>query len=269
MTVRDFLDGQWLPAIESTVRSLTFTQYRSVVRLRLVPALGHLRLQQLGPGHVNTVYRELEQQGLSVATRRSHAVLHRALRDAVRWGLLVRNPATDPPAQARARWRRGQQRARPLPRARLATTVCIHSGVSPPRRACAAGSSWASSGAHLNLDGARISNSSSNSSPREAVSRWDRRNQPRSRRTVALDEENGSLILRDHREAQLLRACPTASDAYVDHDLVFADELGGPIHPQRLTEWFGNHQQGSWHSNWNIARTPSYGCDTRPDERDS
>jgi integrase len=25
---------------------------------------------------------------------------------------------------------------------------------------------------------------------------------------------------------------------YDDHDLVFADEIGQPIHPQRITEWF-------------------------------
>lgn len=29
--------------------------------------------------------------------------------------------------------------------------------------------------------------------------------------------------------------------AYEGHDLVFADELGRPIHPQRLTEWFSRH----------------------------
>jgi integrase len=32
-----------------------------------------------------------------------------------------------------------------------------------------------------------------------------------------------------------------AADAYRDQDLVFADELGGLIHPQRLTQWFGEH----------------------------
>jgi integrase len=26
---------------------------------------------------------------------------------------------------------------------------------------------------------------------------------------------------------------------------VFADELGGPIHPQRLTQWFGEHRKAA------------------------
>ncbi len=105
-TLTNFLNGEWLPAVESTVRPLTFTQYRSVVRLRILPTLGHLRLQALTGGHVNALYRELEQAGLAVATRRqTHAVLHRALRDAVRWGRLVRNPAdmADPRRRSHAR----------------------------------------------------------------------------------------------------------------------------------------------------------------------
>jgi integrase len=43
--------------------------------------------------------------------------------------------------------------------------------------------------------------------------------------------------LRAHREAQLLERA-FAGEAYVDHDLVFADEIGNPIYPQRLGEAF-------------------------------
>jgi hypothetical protein len=32
---------------------------------------------------------------------------------------------------------------------------------------------------------------------------------------------------------------------YVDADLVFADALGGPIHPRRLTEWFGKRRKAA------------------------
>jgi len=35
---------------------------------------------------------------------------------------------------------------------------------------------------------------------------------------------------------------PFAGAAYVDRDLVFADPLGSPVHPQRLTEWFAEHR---------------------------
>src|SRR5918994_4570607 len=55
----------------------------------------------------------------------------------------------------------------------------------------------------------------------------------RSRRTIALDPET-VRVLGEHREAQLLER-DFAGPAYADQDLVFADDLGGPIHPRRLT----------------------------------
>jgi integrase len=73
---------------------------------RILPRLGHLRLQAVTGGHLNGLYRELEDEGLSPASRRlTHAVLSRTFRDAVRWGRLVRNPAAaaDPPAAAESR----------------------------------------------------------------------------------------------------------------------------------------------------------------------
>ena len=65
----------------------------------------------------------------------------------------------------------------------------------------------------------------------------------RSRRTIALDPET-VRILAEHREAQLLER-DFAGPAYVDRDLVFADELGGPIHPHRLTSWFGSRRKAA------------------------
>jgi integrase len=65
----------------------------------------------------------------------------------------------------------------------------------------------------------------------------------RSLRTIALDPETVNL-LRAHRETQLLER-DFAGDAYVDSDLVFCDELGGPIHPDRLTARFGWHRKAA------------------------
>jgi integrase len=238
-TLGDYLTREWLLAIESTVRPLTFTQYRSVVRIRIVPTLSHLRLQALTGGHLNTLYRELEQAGLSVATRRqTHAVLHRALRDAVRWGKLIRNPAdmADPPAAARTRvqsWT-SKELGRFLEHTRgdrlfalwrLAATTGL-------RRGELAGLTWRC----LDLENARVSVEQQLIPTRGGVS-FGPPKSTRSRRTVALDAETAD-VLREHREMQLAERV-FAADAYLDQDLVFADELGGPIHPQRLTERFG------------------------------
>ena len=102
-----FLVGEWLPAIERTVRATTFINYRVHVERHLVPHVGAVSLEELTGTLINKVYAELLARGrvtnggsLSSATvRRIHATLHRALRDAVRWGLLTENPADrcDPP----------------------------------------------------------------------------------------------------------------------------------------------------------------------------
>jgi integrase len=65
----------------------------------------------------------------------------------------------------------------------------------------------------------------------------------RSRRKIALDARTVEA-LRAHREEQLLERS-FAEDAYVDRDLVFADELGNPIYPSRLTESFLRHRKAA------------------------
>ena len=227
------------------MRPLTFTQYRSVVRLRILPTLGGVRLQTLSGGQVNTLYRELEQAGLSVSTRRqTHAVLHRSLRDAVRWGRLVRNPAdmADPPAMTRTRvtaWT-AKELARFLEHVdgdrlfalwRLAATTGM-------RRGELAGLVWR----HLDLDGARVSVEQQLVPTPGGVS-FGPPKSSRSRRTIALDGET-VLALRDHRDVQGAERS-FAGPEYVDADLVFADEVGGAIHPQRLTEAFAAHRKAA------------------------
>jgi integrase len=51
-------------------------------------------------------------------------------------------------------------------------------------------------------------------------------------------------VLREHGEAQILERA-FAGEAYLDGNLVFADELGGAIRPKRLTEWFGKHRKAA------------------------
>jgi integrase len=244
-TLAAFLNEEWLPAVESTLRPLSFTQYTSVVRLRIIPRLGHLRLQALTGGHLNSLYRELEQAGLSVSTRRlTHAVLHRSLRDAVRWGKLVRNPAdmADPPSATRSRaqaWTAKElarflghvESDRLFPLWRLAATTGM-------RRGELLGLTWRC----LDLDGARLS-VEQQLVPTRGGCTFGPPKSSRSRRTIALDPET-VRVLREHRETQLLERS-FAADAYGDSDLVFADALGGHVHPQRLTEWFGKHRKAA------------------------
>jgi integrase len=64
------------------------------------PTLGRLALKKLTELHVQGLYRSMQEQGLSARTiRYTHAVLRRALKQAVRWKYIPRNPCdgADPP----------------------------------------------------------------------------------------------------------------------------------------------------------------------------
>jgi integrase len=245
ITLGEFLEGEWLPAVEATLRPLSVQTYAILIRGHIVPRLGSLRLQAVTGGHLNGLYRELEQAGLAPATRRViHAVIHRALKDAVRWGKLVRNPAdlADPPVPGRPRaeaWTAGEvarflehvRNDRLFPLWRLAATTGM-------RRGELAGLTWRC----LDLDGARLAVEQQLLRTRDGVVFGPPKSDC-SRRTIALDPVT-IRVLRDHRETQLLERA-VAGEAYDDWDLVFADELGGPLHPAQLTRWFARHRRNA------------------------
>ena len=96
--------GRWLETAKASVRPKTHYQYAQVVKQHIVPTLGRIKLQDLRPDHIQTLYTQKLATGASVRTvRLTHAVLHRALGRALKWGLLRRNPcdAVDKPQQVR------------------------------------------------------------------------------------------------------------------------------------------------------------------------
>jgi integrase len=92
LTLVDYLD-RWLEdSVRDSVKQRTFENYAYVVRLHLAPTLGHLKLKALSPAHVQGLYRSKLNSGLSRRTvQLIHTTLHKALKQAVRWGLVPRN----------------------------------------------------------------------------------------------------------------------------------------------------------------------------------
>ena len=67
-----------------------------------------MKLDKLNPLHLQSLYRERLDSGLSTRTvQYVHVVVHRALKQAVRWGLVPRNvsEAVDPPRTHRKEMR--------------------------------------------------------------------------------------------------------------------------------------------------------------------
>lgn len=67
---------------------------RSVIDGWLLPALGTMPLDKLGPEHLDDLYAKMLTQGMATATiRKVHNTASRALRQAVKWGWISANPA--------------------------------------------------------------------------------------------------------------------------------------------------------------------------------
>jgi integrase len=104
VTVRDFLTLWLEDTARPTIRLKTYESYRGMVHNHLVPGLGHHKLAQLTPLHVQALMNEKRAAGLSPRTvGYVRAVLRRALVHALRCGLVTRNVATlvDPPKMSR------------------------------------------------------------------------------------------------------------------------------------------------------------------------
>lgn len=94
VTVAQFFDRYYEEIASHTLRPKTLVSYESIIRLHIKPDLGELRLVQLTPGHLQSLYSKKLNSGLSNRTvQYIHAVIHRVLGQALKWGLVARNVA--------------------------------------------------------------------------------------------------------------------------------------------------------------------------------
>lgn len=91
----------WLNgSVKGSVRERTFERYEEISRKHLTPELGSTKLNNLTPAQVQGLYRRKLDSGASPRTvQYIHATLHKALKQAVKWGLIPTNvtEAVTPP----------------------------------------------------------------------------------------------------------------------------------------------------------------------------
>jgi len=100
VTVGEFLDHYLQDVLTPTIRTSTLVSYKGIIDQHLKPAFGEVKLSRLTAPMVQGLYTEKLNSGLS--NRRVlyfHAVLHKALDQAVKWDLIPRNVTdmVDPP----------------------------------------------------------------------------------------------------------------------------------------------------------------------------
>ena len=85
---------QWLVTVKTSVRPKTYEQYRQIVTGHIIPILGCIKLKDVRPDHVQSLYNTKLESGTSNRTVRViHTVLHIALNQALKIGLIGRNPS--------------------------------------------------------------------------------------------------------------------------------------------------------------------------------
>jgi integrase len=94
ITLNEYLDRWIQTAVKPRVREKTCQDYEGMLRRYVRPNLGERVLAAMRPLDLQTTYQQMIERGLSARTvRYTHVVLRSALRQAVRWRLLLENPA--------------------------------------------------------------------------------------------------------------------------------------------------------------------------------
>jgi integrase len=247
-SLREYLTKEWLPAVKATIRPSTYNSYVQHVECHVVPHIGSLKLAKLTGSQVNALYAKLAESGkqdgksgLSPMTvHHVHSCLHKACKDAVRWGQLSRNPldAADPPrkkgdgAQEMQTWTKEQLKAFLEAMAGERLSPLWHTiAMTGMRRGEAIGLRWSD----VDLEAGRLS-------VRRALIPINREvvvSEPKTakgRRVIALDP--GTVEVLKAQAARQLDEQDAGNEAWVDSGLVFTQETGLALDPESVSRYF-------------------------------
>jgi integrase len=230
---------RWLDlSAKPRVRERTLRDYGQLIHRHIVPVVGSVRLDRLTPLHIQGVYAGMREKGLSErSVQYVHTVLRSALKQAVRWRLLVSNPGDGvdaPRVEKKEREWLSPDEARTFlasvqpDRFYALWAMLLLTGMRP--------------GEALALRWSDITDDGCAQIRRALVcrsglgKRFEKPKTPRSERTIPL----GKLVLgalKAHRKVQAQERLEAGS-AYEDGGLVFATRLGKPLDTSRISVRF-------------------------------
>ena len=242
-TFGEFL-GRWLEDYACpNLAPRTVEGYESIIRAQVVPSLGNIRLAQLKPEHLQRYYSRKLSEGrcdgtgpLSQTTvSHHHTCLHRALKMAVQWGLINRNPAdaVTPPRPRRPEMQTmNEEEVQTLLEAAKGTPyyalfyLLLFTGL---RRSEFLALRWCD----VDLVMGEISVTRSLHHLRDGSTAIRQVKTKKARRQVALPP-TATLVLRKHKEKRALE-CAMLGTSLRDDDLVFSQLSGEPLLPDTVS----------------------------------
>jgi integrase len=94
ITLGDFLK-EWLNNTKAARQRSTWIKNEQICRSYIIPNLGQMKIRELRPEHIQNLYGSLLDQEVGTYTViKVHTVLHSALQQATRTGMISRNPAS-------------------------------------------------------------------------------------------------------------------------------------------------------------------------------
>jgi integrase len=238
MSVGEYLDRWLRDSQRGSVRQSTFDRDSYLIRVHVKPVLGRVKLKNLTPLDVQSLYRDRLDNGLSSSTvNKIHGVLHKAFGQAVRWSLIPRNPtdAVKPPRPA-------PEEMRPLSSEEARRLLDAAKGDKLEALYVLAVTTGMRRGELLGLKWSDVDLKNATVSIRRTLTRTDNGKRvalgepktKKSRRTIPLTSQ-AVEALRSHLERQL-NEIETLGDLYDDQGLVFTSEAGTPINPSNLRQ---------------------------------
>ena len=240
-TLGEFLK-EWIKSVQGNLSPRTVEGYNTVIK-RLIPALGAVPITQLKPESLQKYYSDSiingrldGSGGLSPLTvRHHHALLHRALKNAVEWGLIIRNPADaahPPQAQSsnidimsESEIRIFLEAAKQTPYYHLFHTI-LFTGM---RRSEVLALRWAD----IDLLSGQLSISRSIHQLHNGSYIFRQPKSAKGRRTVALSPSTIQVLREYKNKATAERLID--GNVLKDYDLVFSRSDGSPIRPNTIT----------------------------------
>jgi integrase len=239
-TVRDYLEGDWLPHMRTRVRESTWVRYNQLITSDILPVIGGVRLGRLRPHDVQLVVDKMVEKGLSARTVvQGYRVLSSALSQGVRWQIIPTNPATAvrPPRIERAELTiPDTDQVGAIVKASEGSWIYLPillGAATGMRRGEVFGLRWRD--VHLDAGVLRVTGSLQRVGGQLRVVEPKT---PRARRTIALP---GTIVdvLRAHRKEQAERRL-LLGEGWTDSDLVVEQGDGRPRDPDTITHRFAD-----------------------------